>query len=593
LARTLPGLALQYLRLFWGYAGWRIFVIVALTLAMSWAEGLGIVLLFPLFDAGGGAAPNAASDAILRLFRVIHVQPSPGGALPVIVLLFAAKGLLLYVTTTYQLRLSQQVTRRMRRNTLDALARAEYQHVAGTSAGFFTNLLITEVNRAAGGFLYFVRSIPPALSAAVLFTMVLLLDWKLSVVCVAMGLVLIGLTRLSGIVVRRYSLRVSAQSSRLTSLVVQLIHAFKYLRATAAYERFDRRIWETSDDLLEADYRASAAGAFLTAISQPLMVLFLGGILYYRAAVQGEKIASLFVVLLYFLRVMTEVFSLQSAWQSFFGYIGSVELLREATAATQRAAERVGTAPFRGLGQALACDHVVFSYGEGAPVLHDITLSIPRHATVAFVGESGSGKSTLVDLLVGTLTASRGAVRLDGVDLTELDREAMRRRVGYVPQDAVLFDDTVAANIALWSSEYSTAQVREAAERARCLGFIEAMPGGFETQIGDRGVKLSGGQRQRIAIARELLRTPEILVLDEATSALDSESEVAIQQSIDQLKGRMTILIIAHRLSTVRNADRIYVLHEGRIVEEGSFSALLALPDGRFRRMCELQEVGV
>src|SRR5262249_26125937 len=157
--------------------------------------------------------------------------------------------------------------------------RADYQHVAGASAGFFTNLLVTEVNRAAGGFLYFVRSIPPALSAFVLFAMVLYLDWKLSLACVAMGGVMIVLVRISGIYIHRHSVVGSRKSSTLTSLVVQMIHAFKYLRATGAYDRFGGRIVGTSDDLLEADYRASAASALLTAISQPLMVTFLGGIL--------------------------------------------------------------------------------------------------------------------------------------------------------------------------------------------------------------------------------------------------------------------------------------------------------------------------
>src|SRR5690606_25896582 len=147
------------------------------------------------------------------------------------------------------------------------------------------------------------------------------------------------------------------------------------------------------------------------------------------------------------------------------------------------------------------------------------------------------------------------------------------------------------ANIALWSDAYTPEQIRDAAARAKCLEFIERMPQGFDTQIGDRGVKLSGGQRQRLAIARELIRRPDLLVLDEATSALDSESELAIQQSIDQLKGQMTILIIAHRLSTIRSCDCVYVLADGTLIEQGGFDELAGRPGGHFRRMCELQEL--
>jgi ABC-type multidrug transport system fused ATPase/permease subunit len=223
-------------------------------------------------------------------------------------------------------------------------------------------------------------------------------------------------------------------------------------------------------------------------------------------------------------------------------------------------------------------------------VLRDIDLTIQRNWTVAFVGDSGSGKSTMVDLVTGTLHPSAGRILVDGLSMADLDLETLRRRIGYVPQDSMLFDDSVANNLALWN-EATDDQLRDAARRARALEFIEAMSDGFATQVGERGIKLSGGQRQRLAIARELMKEPDILVLDEATSALDSESESAIQESINALKGRMTILIIAHRLSTIRNCDRIFVLHDQKVVEMGSYQELLSRPGSRFARMCELQRL--
>lgn len=587
----LPSLFTRYWRLFWSYAGARILIVVGLTLVMTYAEGIGIALFFPLFEPGGTTASTGPGATIGGLLDFLHVPPTPASVLPLIILLFLAKGLFQYLTLRYQLSLTRQVTRRLRRRTLDALEVADYQHVAGTSAGFYTNLLVTEVNRAAGGFQYFVRALSPALSAGVLFLIVCFLDWRLSVACVVMGIVMIGVTRITGFIVRRYSLIVTKESSALTSLLIQMLHGFKYLRSTGAYRRFDQRVWSTSDRLLEADYRGSTANAFLVAMSQPLMVLFLGGILYYRAVIQGGELASLFILLLYFFRVMNEIFALQSSWQSFCGYIGSVDLLRDATAQTELAAEPRGTEAFDGLTNAIVLDKVSFSYRTGRRVLEDIDLRIPANTTVAFVGESGAGKSTLVDLLTGTLKATSGSISLDDQKLADLDMATLRRRIGYVPQDAVLFDDTVAANIALWSDGYTLEQIRDAAERACCMDFIQQMPQGFDTQIGDRGVKLSGGQRQRLAIARELLRSPELLVLDEATSALDSESELAIQQSIDRLKGKMTIVIIAHRLSTIRSSDHVYLLADGKIVEDGGFDELAARPNGRFRRMCDLQEI--
>jgi len=326
-------------------------------------------------------------------------------------------------------------------------------------------------------------------------------------------------------------------------------------------------------------------------MSQPIMVVFLGAILYFRAVVQGAELASLFVLLLYFFRVMTEVFVLQSSWQQFCAYMGSVDLVRDATEQTEAHAEPQGGEPYAGLKQAIVLHKVGFAYKTGSPVLVDIDLRIPANTTVAFVGGSGAGKSTLVDLITGTLRPTQGKITIDGRDLATVDLAQLRQHVGYVPQDAVLFDDSVGANIALWSPQFTDAQIRDAAARARCLEFIEKMPQQFDTPVGDRGVKVSGGQRQRLAIARELIRSPDILVLDEATSALDSESELAIQRSIDQLKGQMTIVIIAHRLSTIRNCDTVYVLGDGKIIEQGGFDELAARPGGHFQRMCELQEL--
>jgi len=587
----LPFLLFHYFRLFWSYTRGRMVVSVLLTLVMTYAEGVGIALFYPLFETDSATRTSGLGGTLSSFLGWFGLPMSPRSVLPLIVILFALKGVLQYATNRFQLVLFRDVSRQLRRRSLTALAKADYQHVTNTNTGFFTNLIINEVYRAACGFLSYVKSLSPALSAGVLFLMASFFDWRLSLVCVAMGIVMIAVTRVTGFVVRKYSLLATKESSRLTGLVIQLLHAFKYLRATGSYERFDGRVEDTSNRLLDADFKNSVASSLMGAMSQPIMVLFLCGLLYVRAVVQGAELASMFVLLVYFFRVMNEVFSLQSSWQSFCGYLGSVELVRDAIDKTEAEAELSGSEPFGGLAEAIVFDHVSFSYRTGLQVLDDISLRIPAKTTVAFVGGSGAGKSTLVDLMTGTLRATAGTITMDGSSLATMQLSTLRQHVGYVPQDAVLFDDTVAANIALWSEGYTLDQIRDAALRARCLEFIERMPQQFETPIGDRGVKLSGGQRQRLAIARELLRSPDLLVLDEATSALDSESEAAIQQSIDQLHGKVTIVIIAHRLSTIRGADRVYVLSEGKIIEEGGFDELASRPGGKFRRMCELQEL--
>jgi ATP-binding cassette subfamily B protein len=215
-----------------------------------------------------------------------------------------------------------------------------------------------------------------------------------------------------------------------------------------------------------------------------------------------------------------------------------------------------------------------FAYGQ-TEVLHGIDLEVPAGQTIGLVGATGSGKSTLIKLLLRFETPSAGRVELDGIDIEELPRSVLRRQIGHVAQDPFLTDGSVAENIAYGDAEPDAARIVEAARAAEAHGFISALPRGYDTQVGERGHTLSGGQRQRIALARALYRDPVLLVLDEATSAVDNETEAAIQRSLAKAAEGRSVLVVAHRLSTVRHAHCIHVLEAGRIVESGTHEALL------------------
>jgi ATP-binding cassette, subfamily B, bacterial MsbA len=207
---------------------------------------------------------------------------------------------------------------------------------------------------------------------------------------------------------------------------------------------------------------------------------------------------------------------------------------------------------------------------------------------VAFVGAAGSGKSTLANLLGRFYDPGAGSISIDGIDLREVEIASLRKLIGIVTQDTILFHDTVANNIAYGSPDATPEEIREAARLADAAGFIEAAEGGYDKIGGDKGFQFSGGQKQRISIARNILRNPQILILDEATSALDSATELQVHQQLQQLMENRTVFAIAHRLSTVRDADCIYVLHEGKIVEAGTHAELIAL-EGRYRMLHDLQ----
>ncbi|MDP1605557.1 MAG: ABC transporter ATP-binding protein/permease [Rhodocyclaceae bacterium] len=238
---------------------------------------------------------------------------------------------------------------------------------------------------------------------------------------------------------------------------------------------------------------------------------------------------------------------------------------------------------------AVSFGNVSFAYEARRPILHDVSFEIPAGHTLAVVGQSGSGKSTLARLLFRFYDVNAGTIRINGQDIRQLTQASLRAAIGIVPQDTVLFNDTLAYNIQYGRPTASLDEVREAARAAHLDAFIERLPDGYETRVGERGLKLSGGEKQRVAIARTLLKNPPILIFDEATSALDSQTEKSIQAELDQVARGRTTLIIAHRLSTVMNADEILVLDQGRIVERGTHRALLEQA-GAYAKMWLLQQ---
>ena len=354
-------------------------------------------------------------------------------------------------------------------------------------------------------------------------------------------------------------------------------------------EDHERRLFaESNDKYLTtklAAYKIMAASMSLSYLSMRFVqvVVMLAGAWF---VVRGELTAGGFVGFLLLVNVFFRpIEKINSVIETYPKGIAGFQRYTEFLDTRPDIADRPGARTVARLTGDIEYRDVSFGYSADRPIVDGLDISIRAGETIAFVGPSGAGKTTICSLLPRFYDVTKGAILADGIDIRDMTLKSLRSNIGIVSQDVFLFAGTIRENIAYGRLDATEAEIVDAARRARLDGVIASLPDGFETVIGERGVKLSGGQKQRLAIARIFLKNPPILILDEATSALDTETERAIQQSLAELSQGRTTLVIAHRLATIVNADRILVVEGGRIAEQGSHAALLAVKDGRYRRL--------
>lgn len=589
-----------YLRVYRTYIGRRLYLVFGLTVLAALAEGLGITLLLPLLkatEAGDGEVDGTFQQMLQDLLQWMGIGESVVGILVFIGVVFLIKGGLKFAEEGYLGYLQAKLMRELKARLFDAYSTMEYRYYIRQNTGHFINVINGQVNNFYRSFEKFAQFLSKAITALSYFAIAFVLAWRFALMAVVMGVVLLFLFKYLNAYVRTLSRHSSREMSHLNKLLVQALQAFKYIASTDQVRHLRGGVMASIRRLTGYQFRQKVAGAFTSAIREPLSVFFIIIVIAIQVAVFEAPVAPIFVALILFHRGMQTTIGIQKRWQKTMDRIGSLEMVVDEFEAVNSRQESSGSRKLGPLTQGIELREVYFAYDEAdGDVLCDVSVRIPVNTTVAFVGESGAGKSTLVDMLTLMLRPRRGEILIDGVPGAEVELSSWRSQVGYVSQETAIFDDTVANNISLWKGDYDSdpevrKRVREAARQAYAHHFIEELPEGYQTVVGDRGVRLSGGQRQRLFIARELFKQPNLLILDEATSALDTESERYIQQSIDALKGSMTVVIIAHRLSTIKNVDRVYVLDKGRVVEQGSYAELTERRNGRFREMVEMQSL--
>ena len=601
----------RYLRIFQTYLGRRIYLVFALSLIAGLAESVGILMLLPLLqtlDTGGntvtapGAAvasaapdePGGISAVFNDMLAALGLQDT-SAVLLIITLAFIAKGALNFGARGFNTYLGGQLSRHLKGRLFDAYSQMSYGYYASRNTGHFANLINAQISRALQSFYSLTELGISAVNALVYLAIAFALAWRFGAMALLAGVVLLALFRnLSGYV-RELSRKSATEEGQLNKLLIQTLQGFKYLTATAQTEGLKHGINASIGRLTGYQIRTGIASAFTGAVREPVVVIFIAAILWAQLVLLAQPLAPILVSILLFYRGLNALLSIQGGWQTALENIGSLELIDQEFTSQHQHREHGGARAIDPLSQGLRLRDVHYSYDPAiGDVIRGISLELPARASVALIGESGAGKSTLVDLLTLILKPRQGQVLIDGVPGQDIELTSWRRQIGYVSQEAVIFDDTIANNIGLWAGDPRQddafqQRILKAARQAHIAHYIETLPDGYDTLVGERGLRLSGGQCQRLFIARELFRGPRLLILDEATSALDSESERAVQQSIDELKGHITVVIIAHRLSTIRNVDRVYVLEKGRVVEQGSYWALRNREGSRLGKLVDMQ----
>ena len=405
------------------------------------------------------------------------------------------------------------------------------------------------------------------------------IDWKLTLIALAAAPVVMVIVVYFSRRLRRMAHGVQRTMGDVTHVLQESIEGHKVVKVFSGQDYETRRFTDAANRVRRFQVKFAAAGAATAPIAQMVTAIALAVILllcaqqFEAGAIAISDFVSFFTAMALLFSPIKRLTRVNALIQRGIAAAASVFAMIDAAVETDTGSVRIGRAEGR-----VELDSIMFSYEDDSrPVLDAVSLTIEPGETVALVGPSGSGKTTIAGLIPRFYDPDGGSVQLDGIDLRDITLESLRANVALVSQDIVLFDDTVAANIAYGATAgASRAAIVEAARTAHALEFIEAMPDELETLIGERGVKLSGGQRQRLAIARAVLKDAPVLILDEATSSLDSESERHIQEAVETLRAGRTTLVIAHRLSTIEGADRIVVMERGRVADIGGHDELMA-----------------
>jgi len=581
---------------FYSRLKYRIFIRMGLSISIGIFDGFGLAMFLPLLNLADSSSQENVDglgnlNFLVEGMRYLNLDLNLRNILLLILTFFIIKGIINYISIIYEVYLKQFFIKTIRINLTSSLSTMSYKSFIMADPGRIQNTLSGEVGRISKAFENYFGAFKQVVLIIVYMVFAFLIDAQFALLICAGGLItnflyikIYKLTKIS-------SLKLTKGSNYYQGLIIQMVSNFKYLKATGYLKTYTTKLLDSIEYIENHNKKIGNLGAIVSSIREPILIIVVCIVILIQIELLDGTFGTIMISLLFFYRALSSMIYLQSYYNEYLAVSGSMENMTEFENELKNSQEQQGTTELLEFENKIELKQAEFQYSD-QKIIKSIDLSITKNSTIAFVGDSGGGKTTLVNLLTGLMPLNSGKLLIDNIDSKSINLDSFQKRIGYITQEPVIFNETIFNNITLWAdpTEENLKRFESATKQAYIYAYINQLPKKEQTKLGINGVNLSGGQKQRIAIARELFKQIDILIFDEATSALDSETEGIIQKGIERLYGKYTIIIIAHRLSSIKHADRIIVLSNGKIIDDGSFTDLVE-NSPVFKKMVELQEV--
>lgn len=579
---------------FYNHLGYKVFVVFGFSVIIGVLDSLGLTMFLPLLQMVNNSSTIEA-EGLGRLSFLLNIFESSGIGFTLLNVLFIMssffliKGVVYYIGGIYRVEVQESFIDRLRSTNLKGLNSLKYKYFVKSDIGRIQNTLTGEVDRVANSFKFYFRALQNAIMIMIYMVFAFLIDAQFAVLVTLGGLIANFIYKRFYTKTKEASRQLTRETNNFQSLVIQNVSNYKYLKATGFITVYQKKLLSYIARIRNSNRRIGRLDALLTAGREPLLVLIVVGIIYIQTTFLGSGLGPILISLVFFYRALNYLLQMQMDWNRFLAVSGSLVNIASFEKEMKINKAPIGKELINTPIKNLSLKGVSFKY-EDSLVLDRINLEIKKHETVGIIGESGSGKTTLINIIAGLLPVVNGQYLINEFDSGELNLNFFQKRIGYITQDSIIFNDSLFNNVSLWSekNKRNVEKFWSVIRKAALLEFTLSLSNKENEILGQNGINLSGGQKQRISIARELYKNIELLILDEATSALDSETENVIKKNIEELKGNLTIIIIAHRIGTVKNADKIVLMKKGRIKETGNFQELLHRSEV-FKRLVNFQ----